>query len=195
MSGHLVEVTGIDGAGKSTVVAALAAHLGWAARKVQPFTPEVMARVAEARAAFGERGADVVRSLALGGELLRHTDGAMAPAVYDRYVESARMWWHVKALQAVPEDVLAMLPAPSLVIFLDVDPGIALARRLGTTEVTRAAEVAFVEGCARYLRGAADRNGWVVLDASRPLTEVVAAALESTAPLGPLPAGERATPR
>ncbi|HWL37528.1 MAG TPA: hypothetical protein VNQ77_15190 [Frankiaceae bacterium] len=172
----LVEVTGIDGAGKSTVVAELARALGWSARKVQPFSPEVMARVDAARTAFGERGADVARSLALGSELLRHADAGVPPAVYDRYVESAKMWWHVKDLYPLPDDVVARLPAPSLVLLLDVDPETALARRLTTTEVSSEAETTFIEACTRYLRAAAVAHDWVVVDAARPLDEVVTVA-------------------
>lgn len=176
MSVPLVEITGIDGAGKSTVAAALAARFGWEPRKVQPFSPEVMAQVEASRASLGERGADVARSLALSGALLRHAELPHVPTVYDRYIESARMWWAVKSQPPIPQDVIAQMRAPTLVILLEVDPAVGMARRLGSTEVSRESECHFINACSAYLRQEADANGWVVLDAAKALDVVIAEA-------------------
>lgn len=168
-----IEVTGIDGAGKSTIVASISAGIGWRAKKVRPFDSAAVSQDRRIYAALGESASYDYRSCALGAALLREASDLTEPAVFDRYKESALMWWHVNATRPLGEGVLASLPPPCLVIYLETPVEVGLERRLTTTEHTDDHEQKFMLACAEYLsqRARVGAN-WVSVDATRPLAEV-----------------------
>ncbi|HEX2051663.1 MAG TPA: hypothetical protein VHJ34_13680 [Actinomycetota bacterium] len=168
-----VELAGIDGAGKSTVAGAVASRLGFEIRRVTAYGPAFEHGVAQLRRALGERGVEAARAIAIGRALLETAAAPMGPnVVFDRYVESARMYWTVQSIAPLPNDVLRLLPANDAVVLLDVDVATGLARRRGTSFDDVDAESAYLDRCVTYLRGAARRNGWIVIDARAPLEDV-----------------------
>ena len=174
---RIIEVLGIDGAGKSTVVSALASQLNITARKVSPYPPAFHAAAERVERVLGEAAATAMRASAIActliGEAAQPRNG---PQIFDRYVEAARMFFAVRGIQPVPGPLLDELPGPGLVILLDLDPGLAMARRLRPSHADPAAEVAYLESCSLYLRRAAEVHRWPVIDASEPLDKVLAAA-------------------
>src|SRR6266496_1537258 len=100
--GPVVEVAGVDGAGKTSVVQAVAGRLGWDARKFNPFSAEFHEGLDRIRARLGQRHVDAARSMALGLCVLQEVSRVLRPAVYDRHVESALMWWSVMDLCPLP---------------------------------------------------------------------------------------------
>lgn len=177
--GPIVEVAGIDGAGKTSVVTAVAAELGWDAKKFQPFTAEFHEQLNPIRDRLGQRHVDAARSMAMGLCVLRELSTVTRPTVYDRHLESALMWWSVMDLRPLPASLVSELPRPDLVILLDIDPEAAMKRmlrsRMESAEIMRW----FSGRCADYLRRQAPEKGWAVLDASQPLEVVIRDALES----------------
>jgi thymidylate kinase len=172
-----IEVTGIDGAGKSTVVGHLGRHLGWSTRKVRPFDAAAVERDRQVHAALGTRAADAFRGCLLAGALLHEAARLDRPVVFDRYVESARMWWAVKHVEPLPAAVVDALPPPALVLYVDVPVEVGLARRLDSTERDAAAEREFLTACRSYLRDrAAVAPGWVVVDGTASPAAVARAA-------------------
>jgi thymidylate kinase len=169
-----IEVTGIDGSGKTSVSGMLARHLGWREAKVRPFDPTVLDRDAALRRAFGREVSDSYRGSALAVALLAEAVALDRPTVFDRYVESARMWWSVKNVPGLRESALSALPQPELVVHLDVPVDVGLARRLGTSEYGNAEERRFLEGCATYLRQRAVKQpSWITIDATHSLPVVI----------------------
>lgn len=169
-----IEVIGIDGAGKSSVVASLSHGMGWKAAKVRPFDAPAISKDRQIFEAFGMEASNGFRSCAIAGALLWEASQLTEPTVFDRYIESARMWWHVNGTSPLAPSVLAALPAPDLVIFLDIPVDVGLSRRLATTAHTREQELRFMKACAAYLSERAARSfGWARVDATRPLPEVL----------------------
>jgi thymidylate kinase len=169
-----IEVIGIDGAGKSTVVASLSQSMGWRAAKVRPFDDAAISKDRQIFETFGVEASNGFRSCALAAALLWEASQLTEPAVFDRYIESARMWWHVNDTSPLAPSVLAALPAPALVIFLDIPVDVGLSRRLATTAHTSEQEERFMKACAAYLcERAAGGSGWARVDATRPLPEVL----------------------
>ncbi|HZB32342.1 MAG TPA: hypothetical protein VE465_19440 [Streptosporangiaceae bacterium] len=173
-----IEVTGIDGSGKTSISRMLAERLGWSATKVRPFEQATLDRDATIRSVLGRCASDAYRGSALAMALLHEAAAMSTHTVFDRYVESARMWWSVKQVPPLNESVLSALPQPLLVVFLDVPIEVGLARRRGTSEYSSAEERWFLEQCSSYLRRrAADEKTWVVIDATRDLPAVLKQAL------------------
>ena len=173
----VVEITGIDGSGKSSVVAFLAEEFSCTGRKVRPFSERTLKAEEAIISSFGDDAADSYRGCLLATALLEESAQLGEPAVFDRYVESARMWWTVKGIHPLPPSALACLPEPDLVIFLDVPVEVGLERRLGTTERDEASERAFLTDCRSYLRNrATGRSNWRTLPATDPLPQVLEAA-------------------
>lgn len=172
---HLrVEVTGIDGAGKSTLVASLGRLFGLPTRKVRPFTPQVLATEAQIRSILGREVAEAYRSVALGAALLDEASSIPDCVILDRYVESARMWWGVRGQVSLPESVLAALPQPDLILLLSVSPEVGLSRRLSTSEHSMEEEERFIKGAAEFLEQRfASSSNWVRINAEAPESEVL----------------------
>jgi thymidylate kinase len=180
-----IEVVGIDGAGKSTVVGHLANTLGWRSRKVRPFTPDAVTLDLRVSGRLGTAAADSYRACLLASALLAEAADLSEPTVYDRYVESARMWWAVKNVRPLPEPVLARLPGPTAVLFLDVPVDVGQSRRLSTTERSPAEETRFLDACRAYLRGRARSAGWMTIDATAPLPDVLTQVADWVPTIGP----------
>jgi len=176
--GPIVEVAGLDGAGKTSVVAAVAAELGWDARKFHPFTTGFHEQLSSIRDRLGQRHVDAARSMAMGLCVLRELSTVTRPTVYDRHLESALMWWSVMDLCPLPEPLVSELPHPDLVIVLDIDPEAAMKRMLGSRMESAEIMRWFSGRCAEYLRRYGPGKGWTMLDASRPLDVVIRHALE-----------------
>lgn len=173
-----IEVVGIDGAGKSTVVRHLAGQLRWRERKVRPFTPHAVEQDRRVSGRFGTATGDSFRGCLLAAALLSEAADLTAPTVFDRYLESARMWWAVKGVWPLSESVLQSLPAPTAVLLVDVPVSVGLDRRLLTTERSSMAETRFLEACQDHLRDRARSPGWTTVDAVAPLADVLAQVTE-----------------
>jgi thymidylate kinase len=173
-----IEVVGIDGAGKSTVVRHLAGRLRWRERKVRPFTPDAVEQDRRVSGRFGTATGDSFRGCLLAAALLSEAADLTAPTVFDRYLESAWMWWTVKGVWPLSEPVLRTLPAPTAVLLLDAPVGVGLSRRVQTTERSPAAETRFLDACRDHLRDRAASSGWTTVDAAAPLPDVLARVTE-----------------
>ncbi len=173
----MIEVLGLDGAGKTTAVGAVA-ELGFEARKVAPYNSRFQAEAAKLDVLAPEcldafRGAAVASAL-----LLEAADVARRPGehfVYDRWIEAAKMFWSVKGLPPLPAAVVESLPKAALTILLDVDVETAIGRRLRPSDPDPDVERRYLESCDRYLKAAARAGGWTVIDATEDLEHVIEA--------------------
>lgn len=176
----IVEVVGIDGAGKSTLVNGLAARINGEARKTNAFPGDVHARASAVGTELGTRAEAAFRALAVASALLAE---AATPAgrllVYDRFVEGARMFFAVKQCHPLPEDVLATLPTPEAVLLVDVPVSLGLRRRARPSEDSATSERAYLQACADYLHERAARQGWTVIDGTEPVDRVLDVAVAS----------------
>jgi dTMP kinase len=173
----IVEILGLDGAGKTTVTRRLAASLGGRARKVTAYDPDFEQAAAMVRSRLGYQAEWALRGCAVASALLREAAHAGDGLdIFDRYVEAARMFFSVQEVHPVADSVLTDLPQPDLVVLLDVDVSTAMARRKQSTFGENAEEAAYLRKCASYLRSAAAARGWQVIDASEGLDGVLARA-------------------
>lgn len=176
----IIEILGLDGAGKTTVSKSLAAALGGRARKVRAYSPDFEYAASLVRGRFGIRAERALRGCAVASALIRESalanDGV---DVFDRYVEAARMYFSVQEVQPLTESILESLPQPDLVLLLDVDVQTAMARQVGSTFADREEEIVYLNACASYLQSASVIRGWVVVDAREDIEKVIATALEA----------------
>jgi thymidylate kinase len=176
----IVEVVGIDGAGKSTVVTALAARLGATARKVSPYPSAFQATVKRVERTLGATEATALRGCAVACALIHEAaEPRQGLQIFDRYVEAARMFFGVQGIRPVPDALLDRLPKPGLVILLDLDVELAMTRRLRPSHPDLSAERSYLRACTEYLRQAAASRQWLIIDASQPLDRVLADAVAS----------------
>ncbi|MEV5533682.1 AAA family ATPase [Streptomyces prunicolor] len=167
-----IEIAGVDGAGKTTLTKMLASHLGFEGCKMDPFSDDFHRRLTYLRDNLGQRSVDAARSMALGLCILREIAEQDGPRVYDRHLESARMWWSVMGISPLPEEVLETIPEPDLVVFLDIDPEVAAQRMLRSRMESDVIRQQFGARCIEYLRSMALRRDWIVVDATAPLDVV-----------------------
>lgn len=188
-AGRLIVLEGGEGAGKSTQARAIAAHLRRTGRKVL-----------RTREPGGTRLAEAIRELVLGDwregidgntELLlmfaaraAHLHAKIRPAlargvdvVCDRFVDATYAYQgagrglDVKVIDALAAIVLKGL-VPDLVILLDLDPAIGLARAKARGAANRfeAERLAFQRRVrqAYLVRARANPRRYAVIDSSRP---------------------------
>lgn len=181
----LIEVVGIDGAGKSTVVGQVCRRLAATPRKVAPYSAEFHDLARSVGRLLGSRAEAGLRGCAVASALIAEARLPRSPIdVFDRYLEGARMFFAVHHLAPLPDDVLAALPAPDLVVLLDLPVELALSRRARPSCPDLDAERAYLHACADHLRAAGARHGWHVIDARRPLDEVVGEACQAVRAAG-----------
>lgn len=132
-------------------------------------------------------------------EVLRPALDAGSVVVCDRFVDSTYAYQgggrglSIEALRQVQTFATGGLE-PDLRVLLDLPVEVGLARRLGgTEEVNRLdlADTAFHRRVRTAYHGlvAADPDGWVAIDASRPVDEVSCALIAAVRPRLPAPMG------
>lgn len=172
-----IELVGIDGAGKTSLAAALGEALSADVRKVGPFDDQFQNDARSVRT-LGERTVEHLKALAICRALLLEAAHPVRRlTVYDRYVEAARMYSAVKGLPFQIEELVPHLPQADFVVFLDIDPELSLRRRLRPAEETVELELAFEQACAHYFRTHLQEN-WIRIDASRSFNAVLASAVQ-----------------
>ena len=198
----LITVEGIDGAGKSTLVAGLAGAL----RDREPvvlrepggveLAERLRALVKDPALAVGARAEALIYAAAraqLVEERLRPllADGRLV--LLDRFVDSSLAYQGaarglgveaVRALNAFGTGGIV----PDRTLLLRIDPTAGLARAAGRGEAKDRIEAereAFWLACARAYDelAAAEPRRWIVLDAAQPAERVLAGALAQLAPL------------
>jgi dTMP kinase len=173
-SGTIIEVVGIDGSGKSTVVAALVAELHGTLRKVSPFSATIHATAARIESSIGEEPALAFRACAIAEALIGEAaDAKQGPQIFDRYIEAAKMFFSVQGTRPLSDSVLDALPQPDLVVLLEIDVELAMTRRLRPSHASPSAEQSYLRSCADYFRRKAQSSPWSVVDASQSLDVVV----------------------
>jgi len=194
----LITVEGIDGAGKTTLVAGLADALRARGREVDvlrepggvELSERLRALVKDPALDVGARAEALIYAAAraqLVDERLRPLLASGRLVLLDRYVDSSLAYQGagrglgieaVRALNAFATGGLA----PDRTLLLRLEPGAALARVGGRGEeedrIERERE-AFWTACARAYDelAAAEPERWVVLDAAQPPERVLAEAL------------------
>jgi dTMP kinase len=179
----VVAIEGIDGAGKSSHVAALAEHArasGLAPRALKVFRHGLFHRTVTdlVRACHGERALHLWRleRLIKVADSLKfwhaEVETALAGcelALFDRYV-STHLAAATGRLHADPgvRALLACYPDPARVYLLDLDVPTALARLGARAERTLDENATMLERYRRALLAQARRGGWTVLDARAP---------------------------
>lgn len=196
---RLIAITGIDGAGKSTQIARLAATLrdrGASVRVIKLYRQGAFLELANQLSARTRSGAPlaafrVSRIVKLVDSLRVYRDH-LAPAMatsdavlLDRYVEThlaaaeSQLGWSLAGHAA-----LAPFPAPDLQCWLRLDPDVALARREARGEPASADEHAVgLHGYAQVFARLAEQPGSLVLDAANGELDNARAIAERALPL------------
>jgi dTMP kinase len=196
----LITVEGIDGAGKSTLVAGLAARFEGLHVLREPGGVELSERlralVKDPALTIGDRAEALIYAAAraqLVQERLRPLLDAGETVLLDRFVDSSLAYQG--AGRGLGVDEVCALNAfgtgglePDRTLLLRLEPGEAAARIGGRGEgedrIERERE-AFWEACARAYDelAAAEPRRWIVLDATLPAPAVLAEAVAQLAPL------------
>lgn len=194
---RLVSLEGGEGAGKSTVLAALRDYLQAAGERVvctrEPGGTPLAERI---RALLLDTGSEPPTAAA---ELLlmfaaraQHVEETIAPALAtgawvlsDRFTDASHAYQGTarggdrELIRLLEERVVGMVPGLTLLLDVPVEVGLARARGRGGVDRIEAEDTAFFERVRNgYLeRAAAEPARFRVLDASRPAEEVAEAAL------------------
>ena len=196
----LITVEGIDGAGKSTLVAGLAARFAGAEVLREPGGVELSERlralVKDPALEIGDRAEALIYAAAraqLVEERLRPLLDEGATVLLDRFVDSSLAYQG--AGRGLGIDAVRELNAfgtgglePDRTLLLRLEPGAALARvgvRGEAEDRIEREREAFWTACARAYDelAAAEPERWIVLDATLPAPAVLAEAVAQLAPL------------
>jgi len=208
VSGRFIVFEGGEGTGKSTIAAAIGrrlAHLGHEVVLTRepggtPAGERVRALLHEDLVPWGEAFAFLVARAQIVHELIRPALDRGAIVLCDRFAASTFAYQgHARGLdlptlRAANAAVTGGLE-PELTVWLDLDPAVGLARKLGETEAIRTGleSLAFhqrVREGYRVLMAEAPPGAWVRVNAARPLVEVEMHAWEAV--MGPAGRGSGA---
>jgi dTMP kinase len=188
----LITVEGIDGAGKTTLVAGLAAALGDIEVLREPGGVELSERlrglVKDPALRVGGRAEALIYAAAraqLVEEKLVPLLEAGRRVLLDRFVDSSLAYQGagrglgVEAVRELNRFATGGL-APDRTLLLRIEPALAVRRMSGEDRIEQEAE-AFWTACAQAYDelAAAEPERWVVLDASQPPEAVLQAALSA----------------
>jgi dTMP kinase len=188
----LITVEGIDGAGKTTLVAGLAQALGDVEVLREPGGVELSERlralVKDPGLRVGGRAEALIYAAAraqLVEERLRPLLEAGRSVLLDRFVDSSLAYQGagrglgIEAIRELNRFATHDL-TPDRTFLLRIDPALAVRRMSGQDRIEQEAE-AFWTACARAYDelAAAEPGRWVVLDASQPPGAVLQAALSA----------------
>jgi thymidylate kinase len=169
----IIEIVGIDGAGKSTIAEWIARSWSFDLRKVRPFDPAFWSDAVQIEQALGIRAVESIKAGAIAHALLlemaKLNEGHI---VFDRFLEGAHMYWSVKNIYPLPMEVLCKLRPPDHVVLLDINPEVAIERRRSPSEKTRKEELFYLQACASYFKDQSIKSRWRVIDANLPLEHV-----------------------
>ncbi|MFN0146966.1 MAG: dTMP kinase [Dehalococcoidia bacterium] len=201
MSGRFIVLEGGEGAGKSTLALALAANLRASGHEVVATREPggtaagelVRALLHEPLTPWAETFAFLVARAQLVHEVIRPAIARGAVVICDRFAASTFAYQgygrglDLAALRRANALATGGLE-PDLVLFLDLDPAIGLARKHGEDEAIRTGleDLAFhrkVRGGYTALAGASPPGRWLTFDATRPPAEIARYASEAVAEL------------
>jgi dTMP kinase len=182
-----VVLEGVDGCGKSTQTALLAARLGDGGREVvTTHEPGATPAGAAIRAlVLGDEPIDPrTEALLIAADRAEHTARVLRPAlergavvVCDRYVPSSLAYQGVA--RGLGVDEVERLSAwatgdlrPDVVVVLDVAPEVTASRRTGPRDRMEREDAQFRHAVRQGYLDLASRYGWAVVDGSRPVDEV-----------------------
>ncbi|MBE7519968.1 MAG: dTMP kinase [Thermoflexaceae bacterium] len=197
MSGRFIVFEGGEGAGKTTVTAAVGRRLAHIGHEVvltrepggTPAGERVRALLHENLVPWGEAFAFLVARAQIVHELIQPALDRGAIVLCDRYAASTFAYQgyarglDLATLRAANAAVTNGLE-PELTVWLDLEPAVGLARKLGEAESIRTGleSVAFHErvrdGYRRQMEEAAP-GSWVRINAAQPLVEVEMRAWEA----------------
>jgi dTMP kinase len=188
VTGRFIVIDGPDGAGKSTLAAALADKLGAAVLTREPFYPEAR------RLLFCDTQPAEL-AIAMAADRHKHLRYVVEPAlidghtvICDRYVLSTLVYQHEALVDFPDRDaILAFLTAgarePDLTIVVDVPPLVARARQAGKNRDRFEDDAGLQQRVRQRYLGLAQQRGYPVIDGggSQPGTLRQALALVSEA--------------
>jgi dTMP kinase len=192
--GRLITVEGIDGAGKTTLAAALARELGATALR-EPGGVPLAERIRDlVKSAPCDARAEALLFAAARAELvaeeIRPRLDAGATLVLDRFVDSSLAYQGggrglgIEAVRAINDFGTGGL-VPDRTLYLRVDPQRGIDRVGGRGAADRFEDLEFLQRVADAYEelAAAEPRRWVVIDADRPRQAVYADALAAVSEL------------
>lgn len=180
LRGALIAIEGIDGAGNTTQSRLLVRWLkrrGVRAVLTKEPTRGDVGRLIRRRLREGRLDA-LTDALLFAADRAEHVAKVILPmieqgfvVISDRYVESSIAYQGAEGADVGwLEAVNSFAPRPDLVVVLDVQPSLALARKGGPREGFERED--FLEKVRETLRARAKEKGYLIVDASRPIAEV-----------------------